>query len=90
MSQAPANKDGKSEAQTPPYVDYAAEAEFSLLDDEITAKWDVPSKHTYTGAVPDILGTVDAKTGAVTKKGKYQLNAEEANKYDLLLENQVV
>lgn len=89
-AKAPTNKDGKNEAQLPPYVDYAAEAEFTLLDDEITAKWDVPDKHKYTGAVPDILGTVDPKTGAVTKKGKYQVNAEEANKYDLMLENQVV
>lgn len=89
-AKAPTNKDGKNEAQLPPYVDYGAEAEFTVLDDEITAKWDVPSKHQYPTAVPDILGTVDAKTGAVTKKGKYQLNAEEANKYDLMLESQVV
>jgi hypothetical protein len=73
-----------ADAQKPPYVDYAAEAAFTLIDEEITAKFDVPEKHKYTGSVPDILG--DGKG----KKGKYQLNAEEAQKYDLKLENDVV
>mgnify|MGYP001077764809 CR=1 FL=1 len=74
-----------SEAQKPPYVDYAAEAAFTLLDDEITTKFDLASKHTYPATVPEILG--DAKTG---KKGKYQLNAEEAQKWDLRLENEII
>ena len=73
-----------ADAQKPPYVDYAAESAFTLIDEEITQKYDVPSKHTYSGSVPDILG--DGKG----KKGKYQINADEAQKYDLRLENEVV
>ncbi|MBX3227225.1 MAG: tetratricopeptide repeat protein [Labilithrix sp.] len=77
-------KNGAAEAQKPPYVDYAAEAAFTLLDDEITQKFDVPSKHVYGGAVADVLG--DGKA----KKGKYQINAEEAQKYDLKLEQEII
>lgn len=73
------------DAQKPPYVDYAAEAAFTLLDEEITAKFDAADKHKYPATVPEILG--DPKTG---KKGKYQLNAEEAQKWDLRLENEVI
>jgi tetratricopeptide (TPR) repeat protein len=73
-----------AEAQKPPYVDYAAEAAFTLLDEEITAKFDTPERHKYSGAVADILG--DGKG----KKGKYQANAEEAQKWDLKLENDVI
>lgn len=74
-----------AEAQKPPYVDYAAEAAFTLIDEEITNKFDVPAKHKYPETVPEILG--DTKTG---KKGKYQFNAEEAQKWDLKLENEVI
>ena len=77
------SKNGDADAQKPPYVDYAAEAAFTLLDDEITQKFDVPSKHIYGGSVADTLG--DGKG----KKGKYQGNAEEAQKYDLRLENEI-
>ncbi|MFO0736352.1 MAG: tetratricopeptide repeat protein [Labilithrix sp.] len=75
---------GAPEAQKGPFVDYAAEAAFTLIDDEITQKFDVPSKHVYGGSVADVLG--DGKG----KKGKYQLNAEEANKLDLRLETEVI
>lgn len=78
-------KDGKSEAQSPPYVDYAAEADLVLLDDEIKAKYESGDRHTYKGAVSDIVGEVNAQ-GAVTKKGKYQANAAEAEKWDQQLE----
>lgn len=74
-----------AEAQKPPYVDYAAEAAFTLLDEEIAAKFETTATHTYPETVPDILG--DATTG---KKGKYQLNAEEAQKWDLRLEDEVI
>lgn len=77
-------KNGNAEAQKPPYVDYAAEAAFTLLDEEITAKFDVPDKHKYPQTVPEILG--DGKG----KKGKYQGNAEEAQKWDLKLETEVI
>ncbi len=73
-----------ADSQKPPYVDYAAEAAFTLIDDEITTKFDVPSKHQYPATVPEILG--DGKG----KKGKYQANAEEAQKWDLKLENEVI
>src|SRR5690606_18450857 len=58
-----------AEAQKPPYVDYAAEAAFTLLDEEIASKFETAAKHQYPATVPEILG--DPKTG---KKGKYQLN----------------
>jgi tetratricopeptide (TPR) repeat protein len=76
---------GKPNAQQPPYVDYAAEADFTLLDEEITSKYDTDAKHKYTGSVSDVLGEVD-KTGKLTKKGKYQINAEEADKWDRQLD----
>ena len=91
-------KENKSEAQTSPYVDYAAEAEFTLLDEQITASFDDPNKHKYARNVNDIFGEVevDAKTkkpviGADGKaklksKGKYQTNAAEAEKWDLQLD----
>lgn len=74
-----------AEAQKAPYVDYAAEAAFTLVDEEITAKFDVADRHKYPATVPEILG--DTKTG---KKGKYEVNAEEAQKWDLKLENEVI
>jgi hypothetical protein len=91
-------KDGTSEAQLPPYVDYAAEAEFSALDEAITASYDDPAKHKYPPSVPEIFGEVqvDPKTKravlgpdgkpVMKKKGKYQANAAEAEKWDLELE----
>ena len=78
-------KDGKSEAQQPPYVDYAAEADFTLLDEEIHAKYDSADKHKYTGSVSDIVGESDAN-GKLIKKGKYQVNAEDADKWDKALD----
>ncbi len=84
-SRAPVNKEGKSEAQLPPYVDYAAEAEFSLLDEEIRSRYDTPDKHKYAGAVSDVVGEND-KSGKLIKKGKYQANAADAEKWDVQLE----
>jgi hypothetical protein len=79
---------GKPNAQMPPYVDYAAEADFTLLDEQIDQQYDVQSKHTYSdpkhpAAVPDILGSTDPKA---PKKGKYQKNAEDAQKWDAKLD----
>lgn len=85
-AKAPTNKDGVNEAQLPPYVDYAAEAAFTLLDEEIVAKYDQPEKHKYTGSVADVMGTVDEKTGKFKSKGKYNANAEEAQAWDKKLE----
>jgi tetratricopeptide (TPR) repeat protein len=91
-------KDNKSEAQTAPYADYAAEAEFSGLDEQITLSFDDPAKHKYAPTVNDIFGEVevDPKTkkpvigpdgkAKLKKKGKYQANAAEAEKWDLALD----
>ncbi len=74
-----------AEAQKPPYVEYAAEAAFTLhrRGDHAT-KFDVADKHKYTGGGWISSATVDA--GQHTKNGKYQMNAEEAQKWDLTLE----
>jgi hypothetical protein len=82
----PTGKDGKKEALAFPYPDYAAEADFTLLDEEIKQKYEAPDKHKYVGTVDDILGTYDAKTKALIKKGKYLNNADEAQKWDQKLE----
>jgi hypothetical protein len=94
-------KEGKSEAQLPPYVDYAAEAQFTLLDEKITAEFDAPEKHKYPATVPEIMGEVDVgpdkkpKIGADGKpvmktKGKYPRNADEAQKHYNELDEKVV
>jgi hypothetical protein len=97
-AKAPAGKDGVSEAQQAPYVDYAAESAYTLLDEEITQKYDEASKHKYPPSAADIFGEVaiDPKTKKVilgpdgkpkmNKKGKYQANAAEAEKWDLELD----
>ena len=99
-SRAPV-KENKSEAQLSPYVDYAAEADFTLLDEQITASFDDPAKHKYARNVNDIFGEaeVDAKTKKailgpdgkpkMKTKGKYQANAAEAEKWDLELDKMV-
>jgi hypothetical protein len=82
------SKDGKKDSQLPPYADYGAEAEFTLLDEEIHEKYDYDTgHHHYAGTVPDILGQYDPKTGKNIKKGKYQIDAEDADKYDKALEH---
>jgi hypothetical protein len=85
---------GRSAAQSPPYVDYAAEAELTLLDEQITEQYDNSDRHRYEPYLTDIFGEieVDPKThrpvvrpdGNVKIRitGKYQLNATEANKWD--------
>ena len=75
-------KDGKKDSQISPYADYAAEAEFTLLDEEIDEKFDYETNHHhFAGSVEDILGKYD-KSGKNVSKGKYQVDAEEADKYD--------
>ena len=46
-----------------------------------------PTRKSYSGALDDVLGTFDVKTGARLKPGKYSKDAEEADKYDKLLEH---
>jgi tetratricopeptide (TPR) repeat protein len=68
-------KDGKSEALGPPFADYAAEAEYSLADDEIHVNYDYETgHHKYAGATEDVLL-------------KYKSDAKSAQKYDELLEH---
>jgi hypothetical protein len=80
-------KDGKSEALTPPFSDYAAEAEYTLDDDEIHTNYDYETgHHKYTGATEDVLGKFD-KAGQQIKPGAYQTDAKAAQKYDEKLEH---
>lgn len=72
------------DAILPPYADYAAEADFTLVDEEISAKYD-GARHKYSGSVSDVIGESDAN-GKVIKVGKYQENAKEADKWDRELE----
>jgi tetratricopeptide (TPR) repeat protein len=80
-------KEGKNEALGPPFADFAAEAEYSLDDDEIRASYDYETgHHKYVGATEDILGKFD-KSGQQLKVGAYQSDAKAAQKYDELLEH---
>ena len=72
----------KNPVRSPPYVDYAAEADFKLLDEQITPAYDIDEKHKYTGSVADVLGAFDPKTGKQKSLGKYQKNAADADKWD--------
>jgi tetratricopeptide (TPR) repeat protein len=82
-------KDGKGkESQTSPSPDYAAEAEFTLLDEEIHTKYDYDTNHHhFAGSIEDVLGKFDPKTHKTISKGKYQKDAEDADKYDKQLEH---
>lgn len=85
-SVAPAGKDGKSEAMQPPYSDYPAEAEYTLVDEEIRKSYE-GNRHEYNGAVEDVVGKFDPKTGKQLKPGAYQKNADLAQKYDEKLQH---
>jgi hypothetical protein len=75
-------KAAPEKANTPPYSDYAAEADFILLDEQIRANYDTPeSRHKYAGAVNDIVGGVDAQ-GKQLPKGAFQKNVDLADKWD--------
>src|SRR6202044_1808558 len=59
----------------------------TALDEEIHEKFDYETgHHHFAGSVEDILGTYD-KAGKNTRKGKYQIDAEEADKYAKALEH---
>ena len=78
---------GKNEATQPPFVDYAAEAEYTLIDEDIRAKWDTaPDRKTYSGAIDDILGKYSDK-GVRQTKGRYIQDTEAADKYDQALDH---
>ncbi len=76
---------GKNEALQPPFADYGAEAEYSILDDEIHQKYDAETgHHKYKGTTEDIIGKYD-KSGKQLKEGLYQRDAKDAQKYDEML-----
>jgi hypothetical protein len=57
------------------------------IDEELKEKFDYSSgHHHYAGSVGEIIGNKDPKVGPVAT-GKYKLDAEEANKYDLELDH---
>jgi hypothetical protein len=70
------------EALSPPFVDYAAEAEFTLLDEEIADKWDrAPNRTRYCGSLDEVLGKFD-KNGQRLTDGRYNTDTKTADKYD--------
>lgn len=88
----------KSAAQYSPYVDFAAEADFILLDEQITANHDTPARHTYGPTLVDVFGSpeINPSTQRVVlggdgkpkmkAHGKYESNAAETTKWDQELE----
>ena len=64
-------------AQAPPYVDYAAEAAFTLLDEDIASKLEASAVRPYQGTAQEIFAA-------------YQRNADEAKRWDLELETKVI
>jgi hypothetical protein len=86
---ASTGKDGK-ESEMPPFTDYGAEAEFTLLDEEIREKFDYETGHSryVTFSAADIFG-LDTKTGKKVKDGKYDVDAKLADAYDVKLKHVV-
>ncbi len=85
---ASTGKDGK-ESDLPPYTDYGAEAEFTLLDEEIHDKFDNDTgHHKYsTMTAEQILGKIDQKTGKFLTDGAYRIDVKTADDYDLKLKH---
>ncbi len=77
-----------TEAEKPQYSDYAAEAAFIPLDEEIHDKFDYESGfHKYVNLhAEDIMGKIDQKTGKFITEGKYRDDAKTADDYDKKLE----
>jgi hypothetical protein len=82
-------KDGQPEANSPPYTDYGAEAEYTLLDEEIHDKFDYETGHHNYQAMnaEQIMGKLDQKTGKFIKTGAYQDDAKKADEYDQKLQH---
>jgi tetratricopeptide (TPR) repeat protein/outer membrane protein assembly factor BamD (BamD/ComL family) len=78
---------GKNEALNPPFADFAAEAEYTLVDEEVKKGYDYETgHHKYGGSTQDVIGEYD-KSGQQLKVGKYQADAKDAQKYDDLLQH---
>jgi hypothetical protein len=87
LSRAPS--DTSNVAYTSPSSRYGAEAEFTLIDDEIHAKYDAETgHHQYAGTIPEVIGSVE-RTGHLTP-GQYQARAAEALALDERLEHVIV
>ncbi len=77
--------DGKSDAAKSPFSDWAAEAEFTLVDDELKKSFDYDAGHLrLAGTVEEIMGKVGPAKGT-NVKGKYAAAAADADRYDLAL-----
>ena len=82
---ATTNKDGK-ESDQQPYTDYGAEAEYTLLDEEIHDKYD--GKHNYSSMNSEqILGKIDQKTGQFVSTGAFKADVATADSYDVKLKH---
>jgi tetratricopeptide (TPR) repeat protein len=78
-----------SDADKLPFVDYAAEAEFVPLDEEIHDKFDYETgHHKYVDLhAEDIMGKVDQKTGKYISEGKFREDVKTADGYSTRLEH---
>jgi hypothetical protein len=77
------------QSDLPPYADYGAEAEYTLLDEEIHAKFDNDTRHhAYsTMNAEQILGKLDPKTGAFVSEGQYRADLRATDEYDQRLKH---
>lgn len=82
---------GVKPSDLPPYADYGAEAEYTLLDEEIRAEFDNETGHHQysTMNVEQIMGKVDPHTGMFVSRGAYAADLRVAEEYDRKLEHVV-
>src|SRR6185312_6011287 len=81
-----------TEADKLPFVDYAAEAAFVPVDEEIHDKFDYDTDHhRYVKLhAQDIMGKIDQKTGKFITEGLYRKDAKTADDYDKQLESMML
>jgi tetratricopeptide (TPR) repeat protein len=77
------------ESDQQPYTDYGAEAEYTLLDEEIHDKFDnATGHHKYSSMNSEqILGKIDTKTGQFVSTGAYKADVAVADSYDVKLKH---
>ena len=64
------------DAKKPPYNAYAAEAEFTQVDEDVHKDWDFATNHhRYTGKVVDVKKKFDAEVAEADSKWKPRLDA---------------
>ncbi|HSQ64464.1 MAG TPA: tetratricopeptide repeat protein, partial [Polyangiaceae bacterium] len=78
-----------ADADKLPFADYGAEAEYTLLDEEIRDKFDYDATHHQYVKLhaEDIFGKVDQKTGQFITTGVYKKDAATADDYDKKLQH---